>query len=416
MNYFEVHKLNDIKTSSGLAMFEVKLTARNNNLKESLTVELDGNKKTLHKVSKLLLSNVIGVHTHLLSVGKNKIKFSLYYGEALLQDVSVNLEVEKIKGLFDVVKNSFKKHKVPIFFDRYCDSSLYPYTDSDIKPWFDRPDAENYILEQLSSGLINPDEASYMRNFVRDGFIILEDLIDANLIDGVNKELDESVSKSWQGYEYGSSQRLENLHDHYPAIRKLWLDSRHRNLVDKIFGVRSVPCQSLAFMFGSQQDPHQDLIHLTPFPAGYMCGTWIALQDVEEASGELVVYPGSHRAQRIYMQNTGVEKVSGADWKSFGEKVVPLWREISKRYTPFIYRPKKGTVLIWHENLLHEGSVRINHKLERRSFVIHSFAEGCVAYYDSTGLAAKHLNLKNLETASKKIGNVLSTVFKKIKW
>jgi ectoine hydroxylase-related dioxygenase (phytanoyl-CoA dioxygenase family) len=51
----------------------------------------------------------------------------------------------------------------------------------------------------------------------------------------------------------------------------------------------------LTYVFGSQQEAHQDTIHLTPFPAGYMCGTWIALQDVVPDSGELIVYPGNHR-------------------------------------------------------------------------------------------------------------------------
>jgi len=59
---------------------------------------------------------------------------------------------------------------------------------------------------------------------------------------------------------------------------------------------------------------------------------------------------------------------------------------MTQRYEPFVYRPKKGTVLIWHENLLHAGSARIDQTLQRRSIVIHCFADGVVAYYDSTGL------------------------------
>jgi len=50
------------------------------------------------------------------------------------------------------------------------------------------------------------------------------------------------------------------------------------------------------------------------------------------------------------------------------------------------YRPKRGTVLVWHENLLHGGSVRIDQSLSRRSIVSHYFADGSIAFYDSTGL------------------------------
>jgi len=223
-------------------------------------------------------------------------------------------------------------------------------------------------------------------------------LIDEPLVDAVNAEIDDAVSKKYQNYQPGSSQRIEHLHMHYPHVRQLWLDVRHRRYADLIFGGRARPCQTLTYVYGSQQDAHQDTVHLTPFPAGYMCGTWIALQDVQPDSGELVVFPGSHRERRIYMGDVRCAKVNG-DWSEFIDKVCSVWMDISKKYEPFVYRPKKGTVLIWHENLLHAGSVRIDASLERRSIVIHSFADGALAFYDSTGLAGTAVARKELEPA-----------------
>ena len=118
-----------------------------------------------------------------------------------------------------------------------------------------------------------------------------------------------------------------------------------------------------------------------------MCGTWIALQDVAPDSGELVIFPGSHREPRLRMQESQCNKVRNGDWSEFGAKLVPQWQQISARYTPHIYRPSRGTVLIWHENLLHGGLPRRNLELERRALVIHNFAEGAIVYYDATGLA-----------------------------
>jgi hypothetical protein len=34
---------------------------------------------------------------------------------------------------------------------------------------------------------------------------------------------------------------------------------------------------------------------------------------------------------------------------------------------------------------MHGGSMRIDQSLSRRSVVIHNFAAGCIAYYDSSG-------------------------------
>lgn len=152
--------------------------------------------------------------------------------------------------------------------------------------------------------------------------MVLESILDNDLIDSVNLEIDDAISRRFQNYEYGTSQRIEHLHLHYPNMRKLWLDNRHLRFADLIYNGRARPYQTLTYVFGSQQDAHQDTVHLTPFPAGYMCGIWVALQDVSADSGELVVYPGSHREPRIYLSESGCEKVQ-SDWSEFGAKVVP---------------------------------------------------------------------------------------------
>jgi hypothetical protein len=58
----------------------------------------------------------------------------------------------------------------------------------------------------------------------------------------------------------------------------------------------------------------------------------------------------------------------------------------SGKFRREVYRPKAGTALIWHENLMHAGSVRRDKAISRRSIVGHYFAEGAVVYYDSSGM------------------------------
>jgi ectoine hydroxylase-related dioxygenase (phytanoyl-CoA dioxygenase family) len=156
-----------------------------------------------------------------------------------------------------------------------------------------------------------------------------------------------------------------------------------------IFGAPARPCQSLTYVFGSEQQYHQDTVHLTSFPAGRMCGVWTALEDIQPDSGELVVFPGSHRLPRVYMKDAGAAKITG-DWTEFGEKVVSLWTEAlqpnTAKFERRVYQPKAGTVLIWHENLMHAGSLRRDKAISRRSIVGHYFAEGSVVYYDSSGM------------------------------
>jgi Phytanoyl-CoA dioxygenase (PhyH) len=342
------------------------------------------------------------VHTQLLGNGEHTLTAEVLesVGESPLWTGTIPFAVANLGPLADAVAGSLRSRETPLFVAPHCDASSYDYADEALRPWFDRPDALERIAERERSGEITPERAEQFRQFVEQGYVILEGLIDDDLVDAVNAEIDQAVAAGYQGYKYGTSQRIEHLHDHYPSIRRLFLDRRYLDPLDNLFGARARPCQTLTYVFGSQQDAHQDTVHLTPFPAGYMCGVWIALQDIVPDSGELVVYPRSHRLPRVYLHEVGCAKVAG-DWTEFGRTVVRRWGELieQERLEPVVYRPKKGTVLIWHENLMHAGSQRRDQSLERRSIVIHTFADGAVVYYDSTGLVGHALH-RDLLTSS----------------
>ena len=77
-----------------------------------------------------------------------------------------------------------------------------------------------------------------------------------------------------------------------------------------------------------------------------MCGVWTALEDVQPDSGELVVFPKSHRLPRVYMKDAGAAKVTD-DWTEFGDKVVDIWtghlQPHSGKFKREVYRPQAGT-------------------------------------------------------------------------
>lgn len=89
------------------------------------------------------------------------------------------------------------------------------------------------------------------------------------------------------------------------------------------------------------------------------------------------------------MHDVDCAKVRSGQWAEFGEKVVGRWEAMIREsgIQPVPYLAKPGQILIWHENLMHAGSVRRDPTLSRRSVVTHHFADGSLAYYDSTGMA-----------------------------
>ena len=294
-------------------------------------------------------------------------------------------------------KKSLVKSNAPIFFTS-CDSSYYDYSDTRLWPWFDRPDAIAYIDLKRAENAITEEEAQNLRDFVLKGYIDIPGMIEPALVKAVNREIDEAIDERYQGYEYGSSQRIEGLHTRYPNVRKLWLHDGPMRYLSLLFEATPRPCQTLVFVFGSQQDAHQDTVHLTPFPSGYMCGIWIALEDVRPDSGELEIFVGSHRLPRLRLKDAGIPKVVvnrenvspvSNEWDAFNSTIGEEWKRILRegKFEKLTYRPTRGTMLIWHENLMHGGSVRRDTSLSRRSIVSHVFADGALAYYDSTGNA-----------------------------
>ena len=288
------------------------------------------------------------------------------------------------------VAASLRKLGAPLVLDGFCDSAAYAYDDPDLVPWFDRPEpgALADIAQREAGGEVTAEEAEGLRSFVRDGYLALSDVIDPDHLARLNTAVDAAVEAGHEGYEWGSSQRMHGLHETYPAIRELWAHPKVLRMLSLIYRAPALPCQSLTYVFGSQQEYHQDTIHLTPFPAGYMNGVWTALEDVQPDSGELVVYPKTHRLPRIYCATVGVAKVTDGDYNDLSARTQPAWTELMESLKPerVVYRPKAGSVLIWHENLIHGGSPRIDHSKSRRSIVCHYFAEGAVAYHDALGV------------------------------
>jgi ectoine hydroxylase-related dioxygenase (phytanoyl-CoA dioxygenase family) len=332
----------------------------------------------------------IAIHGHLLPNGPARVRLELVArGGAVLAERALTLKVRNEGELARQVAESLRASGVPLVVDGACDSRMYDYGDPALTAWFDREPAavETHLAELAASGKATPDEIEALRHFVENGYLVVEDLIAPDHLKRLNAALDDAVEKKVEGYEWGSSQRLHNLHLQYPAVRELWLHPKVMRLLGLIFGEPARPCQSLTYVFGSQQEHHQDTVHLTPFPAGRMCGVWTALEDVQPDSGELIVFPKSHKLPRVYMSSVGLPKV-GEDWGPFQQKVVSYWTDliVQNKLTREVYRPKAGTVLIWHENLMHAGSPRKDMEKSRRSIVGHYFAQGSVVYYDSSGL------------------------------
>ena len=325
------------------------------------------------------------VCSHLLEDGSNKLVMELSTSGDVHAVSELEFSVSNGSLLASKVRQSLVQKGVPLFLGEEVGSENFDYLDKTLVPWFDRDDA----LDRIDTMGLSDEVKSNLKNFTQDGYITLSGLLEPELVTQVLGELDTVIEEGYQGYSYGDSQRLHDLHAHYPGVNQIWRHPKIMDYIRLIFSSEPRPCQTLTYIFGSQQGAHQDTVHLTPFPAGYMCGVWVALEDVRKGSGELVVYRGSHKLPRIYLDTVGCGKVRG-DESEFVSKVVTAWDNAlsTNSFEEEIYMPSAGDVLIWHENLMHAGSKRMEAGLSRKSIVSHVFADGCIAYYDSSGSVA----------------------------
>ena len=328
----------------------------------------------------------IAFHSHLLQNGVYTIQWRA--GDCSDQ---IRVQVRNSGELATQVSTQLHSDQVPLFLTDSCDSALYRHDDAALRPWYDQPDCHARLDQLLDTGRVPAELESSFRQFLDEGWFEIENHLDDGLINRLNAAMDHAAQTGDSGFTPGSSQRLQRMHIKYDSFWDVTTYQKTQSVIDTLMQTPSTACQVIGFINGTQQAPHQDAIHLSVFPQGYMCGAWVALEDVQPDSGELVIYPGSHRWDLVMMKDAGIDKVNHARWSEFANTVEVRWQKLVDQsgVEPMIYRPKRGSLLVWHERLMHGGSRRLNKSLTRKSCVTHHFAQGGIIYYDSTGLPGR---------------------------
>jgi phytanoyl-CoA hydroxylase len=257
--------------------------------------------------------------------------------------------------------------------------------------WLDDERAHETIEKRLASGDITREEAANLKKFADDGYLIID--IGVSAEDAA--EFDRNVNRLWRdkpgnvSFAYDSPPlrfseaneetqrkpryRIHDMHSAFDTAMGLYLDRGLLRYAELILGEPTVAIQSLYFEFGSQQGLHRDSI-VVPTPIfGHLLASWIALEDIDPASGPLVFVPGSHK---LPMYDFGGGQYV-YDYTAFGEKEVRAAMQFHDEQMAKAglvekqFLPKRGEVLIWHSALLHGGAQPKNENRTRKSFVVH---------------------------------------------
>ena len=274
--------------------------------------------------------------------------------------------------------------------------------EPNVLPWFDRPDA----LARLDGD----PQAALLRQWVDEGWIVVDDVVDVADIDAMVATLDglwdaaapiphltlldlrdapdapprnvghaelRAIDPARRARMRDASDwRIHGFHYVNAPARRLARSPALRALATRLFGRRARPFAVINFMKGSRQHLHQDMGVFHIYPYDYLIGAWIACEDIAPDAGPLVLYPGSHRAPFFpgftdYPQ-TNLRTADAALAAAYERYV----EEVAGRYPRREFLARKGQVLLWHGMLVHGGAPVTRPGASRKSMVIHYTVRG----------------------------------------
>ncbi len=206
------------------------------------------------------------------------------------------------------------------------------------------------------------------------GVLVFDPEIPEQLIDQVRVDMDArselsntTLSACWQDGWRESR-----------AIRSIARAPKVLRLLRQVYGRKPLPFQTLSRRFGPEMRIHSDSIHFATDPPHFMCGVWVALEEMDELNGTLVYYPHSHKLPVIRCEDFSPQP--GRKYYEAYEDLVQTMIDrsgLAAKHATI----RKGLAVVWAANLIHGGLPRFDWTRTRYSQVTHYTFEGCQYYH-----------------------------------
>lgn len=244
-------------------------------------------------------------------------------------------------------------------------------------PLFDRE------LEQMA---LSAEEREIAIKLNRDGYAVF-DFPDADIEERINRIRTEFApifgidEHDRESSKHGGVGRVQDAWKSNADVRAIAANAQVIDLLSRLYGRTAFPFQTLNFPVGTQQHFHTDAVHFSSVPPRFMCGVWLAMEDIDADSGPLCYVPGSHKWPMLDNAMIG-RRGHGSQLDSAQSPFEQLWRAMIETHQAPVehFCPRKGQALIWTANLLHGGSARQDMRRTRWSQVTHYYFDDCVYY------------------------------------
>jgi ectoine hydroxylase-related dioxygenase (phytanoyl-CoA dioxygenase family) len=242
-------------------------------------------------------------------------------------------------------------------------------------PWVESPFFKKFLAESNYSEA----EKEILEYFSDNGYYIFDPGISEEKLDAAIEALDGEYRMDGRINE---TRRVINGWKKHEVIQEIAGAPKVYELLKLLYKRNPLPFQTLNFNIGTEQRTHSDTIHFHCIPHGFMCGVWIALEDVNLDNGPLHIYPGSHKLPYLDLSNIGLAGSKSKTEYEFYGNYEDMIEEVAKAsgLERRLVEMKKGQALVWAANLLHGGSTINDKNSTRHSQVTHYYFEDCVYY------------------------------------
>lgn len=248
------------------------------------------------------------------------------------------------------------------------------------------PDVESPFFEDLFSRKRAPEHWYQAALSLREnGYAVIDfpEVDFEGVADAIRSDLTSAYDfEAWRrdGWANAQGLRVQDAWEYSEPVKRVATNSDLLGLLEYLYGRTAWPFQTLNFPVGTQQNFHSDSVHFSSVPERFMCGVWVALEDIDETNGPLIYYPGSHRLPIFTNEHIGN---FAEDVYATGQNVFePMWRELVRAtgLERVQFKARKGQALIWAANLLHGGEKHLNPDRTRWSQVTHYYFDDCMYY------------------------------------
>jgi ectoine hydroxylase-related dioxygenase (phytanoyl-CoA dioxygenase family) len=210
--------------------------------------------------------------------------------------------------------------------------------------------------------------ARHLREIERDGYTVVEDAIEAELVDALGEDLQRlerelGITPSHNEFEGERTVRIYNLLAHGRLYERVPVHASVLPIVERVLdpGCLVSSLSSIAIGPGESEQPIHADDQLIPLPkphAAVVCNSMWALTDFTEENGATRVVPGSHRSGHS--------------------------PEYGRRYDSVPAEMRRGSVLVWHGSLWHGGGA--NRSSLRRVGIAMNYCAGFIRQQENQQL------------------------------